>query len=83
MEIVVNSRIKSDAVSGINHLGEAKDVGDVIRIVINYAEAWDLCFEVQCASASVGVQSDGLLGGLNVANKIWVADGAVNARMGV
>jgi len=79
MEGIVNSRVESDIVGRVNHLGEAKDVGDVIRIIVNFDEGWDLCFEVQSMGASVGVHGYGTLGGSNVSNKVWVADCAVNA----
>jgi len=52
---------------------------NVIRIVVNFAEGWDLSFEVQSAGASVGVHGDGSLGWANVPNKVWVADSPVNA----
>jgi len=79
MEGIVNARVESDAVGSVNHLGKAKDVGDVIRIVINFAEGWNLSFEVQSAGASVGVHGDGPLGRANVSNKVWVADCAICA----
>jgi len=79
MEGIVNSGVESDIVGSVNHLGEAKDVGNMIRIVVNFAKDWDLSFEVQGAGASVGVHGYGVLGGANVSNKVWVADCAVNA----
>jgi len=43
---------------------------DVIRIAANFAEGWDLSFEVQSAGASVGVHGYGPLGWANVSNKV-------------
>jgi len=51
----------------------------VIGIVANFAEGWDLSFEVQSAGTSVGVHGDGSLGWANVSNKVWVADSPTNA----
>ena len=79
MEGIVNSRVKSDIISCVNHLGEAKDVGDVIRIIVNFTKGRDLCFEVQSTGASVGVHGYGSLGGANVSNEVWVVDCALNA----
>jgi len=58
---------------------KAKDVGDVIGIIVDFAEGWNLSFECQSAGASVGVHGDGSLGCANVSNKVWVADCSVNA----
>jgi len=80
MEGIVNARIQSDAVSSVNHLGEAKDVGDVVRIITNFVKSGDLGFEVQSVGTSVGVHVCGPLGWVNVSNKVWVADCAVCAR---
>jgi len=80
MKCVVNSRVKSDVIGGVHHLGEAKDVGNVVWIVVDFSKTWDLCFEVQSTGASVGVHSNRMLGGLNVTNKVWVVDCAVDAR---
>jgi len=79
MESIVNLRVESDVVGSVNHLGEAKDVGYVIGIIVNFAEGWDLSFEVQSTGASVGVHDNGSLGWANVSNKVWVADSPVNA----
>jgi len=67
VEGIVNSRVESDIICSVNHLGEAKDVGDVIGIIVDFAEGWDLSFEVQSASASVGMHGYGSLGWANVA----------------
>jgi len=80
MEGIVNLRVESDVICSVNHLGEAKDVGDMIGIIVNFAEGWNLCFEVQSAGTSVGVHGDGSLGWANVSDKVWVADSPVNAR---
>jgi len=80
MEDIVNSRVKNDVVGSVNHLGEAKDVGDVIGITLDFAKSWDLSFECQSTGASVGVHGCGLLGWANVLNEVWVADSPVNAR---
>jgi len=80
VESIVNSRVESDTICSVNHLGEAKDVGDVIGIIVNFAEGWDLSFEGQSASASIGVHGYGSLGWVNVSNEVWITDCAVNAR---
>jgi len=79
MEGVVNARIESNIVSSLNHLGEAKDVGDVIRFITDFAKRGNLSFEVQIAGGSVGVHGDRLLCRANISNKVWIADCAVNA----
>jgi len=79
MEGIINSRIEGDVVSSVNHLGEAKDVGDVIRIIVNFAESWDLSFEVKSMGASISVHGYGQLGGANVSYKVWVDDYAIYA----
>ena len=62
-----------------NHLGQAKDVGNVIRITANFAKGWDLSFKNLSADTSVGVHGDGSCGGANVSNKVWVAGCAICA----
>jgi hypothetical protein len=80
VEGIVNSRVESDIICSVNHLGEAKDVGDMIGIIVNFAKGWDLSFEGQSSSASVSVHGYGSLGWANVANKVWITDCPVNAR---
>ena len=80
VEGIVNLRVESDAVCTVNHLGKAKDVGDVIGIIVDFAEGRDLGFEVQSMGASVGVHGYGSFGWANVSNEVRVADSPVNAR---
>jgi len=79
MEGILHLRVECDVVVSVNHLGEAKDVGYVIGIVVNFAKGWDLSFKVQRVGTSIGVHGDGWLGWENVSNKVSVEDSAVNA----
>ena len=73
MKGIVNSRVESDAVGGVNHLGEAKDVHHVTRIAETLPKAGTSASRLKVpAGASVGVHGNGLLGWAtwNVANEV-------------
>ena len=80
VEGIINSRVESDVVCSVNRLGKAKDVGDVIGIIVDFAEGGDLSFECQSTGTSVGVHGYRSIGWANVSNKVWVTDSPVNAR---
>ena len=51
----------------------------MIWVVVDLAEGWNLGFEIQFSSTSVGVHSDGPFGRADVPNEVWVTDRVVNA----
>ena len=50
----------------------------MIWVAADLAEGWDIGFEIQLSSASIGVHGDGPFGRPNVANEVWVTDCAAN-----